>query len=476
MQPASDLHTHFHVTANSKEVKPGSIFFALSGARVDGYEFIPEALKHGAAKVYAERPYPDPKVEVPKQNIRQLLGSLASEMWGHPSHHLKMMGVTGTAGKTTTTYLAQHLFNSAGHRCARLGTNGGDFEGHFWNTPNTTPDALSIQAWLARVLAAGATHVVMEVSSHALDQERVWGIAWDSVCFLNLSHEHLDYHPNLEAYFQAKRRLFTDHIQASRDLGKAPRMFCRSDHPFGHRLLQEPGMEGYSVREDIKLGSDPTSGTLKIAGQAHPYRCSLYGNFQAENILAAVRVVESFGIQPERILNGLATFEGVPGRMEAIPNDQGLLVFVDYAHKPEALEKVLLAVQQPDRPVITVFGCGGDRDRSKRPLMGEIAARLSHRVIVTSDNPRTEDAQAILNDIVKGMGAFSNYEVMPDRRAAIRAAIKLGISLKPQSSLIVIAGKGHEDYQIIGTTKHHFDDREEARAAIAAAFSENRST
>lgn len=459
------------ITAHHEEVQPGSIFFALKGAKHDGFNWIADALKRGATRVYSERPFPnaehpDPRVIVPKENIRQLLGSMASELHGHPSHHLTLVGVTGTSGKTTTTYLIQHLLNHAGFKCARLGTNGGAFETHFWSTPNTTPDAIAIQRWLAKVKKQGATHVVMEVSSHSLDQERVWGILWDRTVFLNLSHEHLDYHLNLEAYFEAKRRLFTDHAVASRLGGKSLRMFCRSDHPFGKRLLTEVGMEGYSVTDDIREDA------YRTGSQWTPYECSLFGSFQQENILAAIRVGQSLGVSDRVLAEGLKSFSGVPGRMEAISNPYHRLVFVDYAHKPEALEKVLLSVQKPGRPLITVFGCGGDRDKSKRPLMGEIAARLSTRVVVTSDNPRTENPQTILQDIVRGMGSYSNYEVIEDRRAAIRKAIQ---DSEP-GSLILIAGKGHEDYQIIGHQKHHFDDREEARAAIEAAFSEKRST
>lgn len=445
-----------HVTANSKEVKAGSIFFALQGAKFDGHDFIPEVLAKGASKVYSERPFPDPRVVVVGDEARKKLGEMASEMYGHPSHSLKMIGVTGTAGKTTTTYLIQHLLNSAGHRCARLGTNGGEFEGHTIDTPNTTPDALSLHKWFKQVLDLGATHVAMEVSSHALDQERVWGIEWDAAVFLNLSHEHLDYHPSLDAYFSAKERLFTDHAEFSRVRGKNPVLITRADHEFGKRLLEHPGVVGYSVQNDIR------NGEISVGMTYRAFTCPLYGAFQSENILAAVRVASELGVTADQVIRGLNSFGGVPGRMEAIPNQHGIFVFVDYAHKPEALEKVLQSIQ--GKPIITVFGCGGDRDKTKRPVMGKIAAKLSTRVIVTSDNPRTEEPAQILREIVAGMEGYNNYLVIEDRRTAIHTAIRAA----KRGEIVLIAGKGHEDYQIIGTTKRHFDDRLEAKAALEA--------
>jgi len=451
-----------HVTANSKEVRPGSIFFALQGAKFDGHDFIDDAIRAGASTIYSERDLGRPDVIPLGDQARKKLGELASEMYGHPTQNLVMIGVTGTSGKTTTSYLIEHLLNECGSdlhlRCARIGTNGAHFDGKLASTINTTPDAISLQKWFKEVLDQGATHVVMEVSSHALQQDRVWGIAWDAAVFLNLSPEHLDYHPTLDQYFEAKARLFTDHFDFSKQQGKHPRLFANVDNEYGRRLVQEqPQVEAYSPQ-----GTDPNS-----------IQCPLFGAFQLENILAALQVVKALvvplGVPSDRVVKALSSFPGVPGRMEAIANMRGIHVFVDYAHKPEALEKVLSSIQ--GKRIITVFGCGGDRDKTKRPVMGAIAARLSDELILTSDNPRTEDPLVILGEIEAGVklalenhsAKIASYRVIADRAEAIRAAVALAHA----GDLVLIAGKGHETYQIFGSEKRHFDDREEARKALA---------
>jgi UDP-N-acetylmuramoyl-L-alanyl-D-glutamate--2,6-diaminopimelate ligase len=466
-----------HVTANSKEVKPGSIFFAIKGAKFDGHDFIDDAIQAGASQIFAERDVGKFGVTVLGKDTRKKLGELASEMYGHPTRKLVMIGVTGTSGKTTTSYLIEHLLNSAGqgkenYRCARMGTNGASFKGKTSDTSNTTPDALSLQKWFREVLDDGATHVVMEVSSHALDQERVSGIAWDAAVFLNLSPEHMDYHPTLEHYFETKARLFTDHAWYSKTLGKHPVLYTNLDTPYGKKLLAlNSEISGFSVKNQFhKVQNTPTglSANFKLGRLSYVLHCPLFGDFQLENILAAVSVCVGLGVKPEKIIPALATFGGVPGRMEHIANDRGIYVFVDYAHKPEALEKVLKAIQ--GKRIITVFGCGGDRDKTKRPVMGAIAAKLSNELILTSDNPRTEDPLVILDEIEAGVKETINqglekivdYDVIPDRAAAIQKAIEIA----KENEIVLIAGKGHEDYQIFGTEKRHFDDREEARKAL----------
>lgn len=463
-----------HVTANSKEVKPGSIFFALKGARFDGHLFIQEALEAGASKVFSEYDVGDSRVTVLGLNARKKLGELASEMAGNPTHQMKMIGVTGTSGKTTTSYLIQHIINAGGKldgapetcRCARIGTNGGEFEGRTWNTINTTPDAISLQNWFREVLDLGATHVVMEVSSHALDQDRAWGIAWDSVVFLNLSPEHMDYHPTLEHYFEAKALLFTSHLDYSRSVGKKPIGFSNAGVAYGNKLLSlDQRLNAYSVKNDVTdLVNTPTgiAAQVKVNYEWYSMECPLFGDFQIENILAALNVGASLGIN--NFWSCLKTFPGVPGRMEFIANPKGVYCFVDYAHKPEALEKVLMAIQ--GKKIFTVFGCGGDRDRTKRPVMGEIATRLSFHTVITSDNPRTENPEAIIAEIEAGVKKTgrTNYEIVADREQAIAKAV----ALAGAGDIILIAGKGHEDYQIFadgkgGTYKVHFDDREMAR-------------
>lgn len=454
-----------HVTANSKEVRKGSIFFALKGAKFDGHQFINDAFLAGASQVFAEYDIGDSRVTVLGDQTRKKLGELASEMYGHPTRSLKMVGVTGTSGKTTTSYLIQHVLNSE-FRCARIGTNGSEFEEKTWDTINTTPDALSLQKWFREVLDLGATHVVMEVSSHALHQDRVWGIAWDSAVFLNLSPEHMDYHPTLDHYFESKALLFTTHLDYSRSLEKKPIGFVNAAIPYGKKLIaQDSRLKAYSDKEDVQnLANTPTgiAAGVKVNYEWYSIECPLFGDFQIENILAALNVCASLGVK--NFWAPLTNFPGVPGRMEFIPNDRGIFAFVDYAHKPEALEKVLLAIQ--GKRIITVFGCGGDRDRTKRPVMAEIATRLSSEVIITSDNPRTENPEAILKEVESGaiQAGRKNYQVLGDREKAIEQAIFMAQS----GDVVLIAGKGHEDYQILadgkgGTFKIHFDDREMAR-------------
>jgi UDP-N-acetylmuramoyl-L-alanyl-D-glutamate--2,6-diaminopimelate ligase len=454
-----------HVTANSKEVIPGSVFFALKGAKHDGHLFIREALERGASKVFAERDTGIPGVEVLGAAARKRLAEMASEMAGHPTHALKMIGVTGTSGKTTTTYLIQHILQFSGIPCARLGTNGGEFLGQSVPTSNTTPDAITLQTWFATVREQGAKAVVLEASSHALHQDRCWGIAWDAVCFLNLSREHMDYHPTLDHYFEAKALLLTTHAFYSRGLGKTVGAHANRDSGFGSRMISEnQDVEPYSVSSQVRNQSSGAFGLhfeVLLQGNWMPVECPLFGAFQTENILAALTICTGLGVAPSLACKALSTFPGVPGRMEFIPNEKGILVFVDYAHKPEALEKVLLAIQGGGR-IWTVFGCGGDRDRSKRPVMGEIATRLSHHVILTSDNPRSEDPVSILNEIESGIEK-TNFETIQDRRAAIEKAVACARS----GDIVLIAGKGHEDYQLVGAEKRHFDDREEARRALA---------
>jgi UDP-N-acetylmuramoyl-L-alanyl-D-glutamate--2,6-diaminopimelate ligase len=453
-----------HVTADSKSVRKGSIFFALKGARFDGHDFIEEALRLGASQVYSERETGIPGVVALGEGARRKLAELASEMHGHPSRHLTLIGVTGTSGKTTTTYLIQHLLEKNGIPCARLGTNGGFFAGKEVETANTTPDALTLQAWFAEVRSLGAKAVVMEASSHALHQDRCYGIAWDATCFLNLSREHMDYHPSLDHYFDAKALLFTAHTAFAQASGKHPLAFSNQDCTFGSRLIREnSSVQGFSPQHQIRNLVNTPSGIgfeVELEGRWIRTSCPMFGAFQTENILAALSVVTGVGIRPEDACRALENFEGVPGRMEFVPNDRGIAVFVDYAHKPEALEKVLLAIQ--GRRIITVFGCGGDRDKSKRPVMGEIATRLSDLTIVTSDNPRTENPSTILAEIEAGIPR-ENYLVIPDRAQAIREAIRRANA----GDLVLIAGKGHETYQLVGAQKLHFDDREEARKALA---------
>ena len=456
-----------HVTANSNEVIPGSIFFALKGAKFDGHAFIQDAIAKGATTVYAERDVGIPDVKVIGDQARKKLAELASEMVGNPTRDLKMIGITGTSGKTTTSYLTRFLLDEAGIPCAVLGTNGGYFQNHVIETINTTPDAISLQKWFREIKDLGAKAVVMEVSSHALDQDRAWGIAWDEACFLNLSPEHMDYHPTLEHYFETKAKLFKEHVSYAVQFKKRPKLFSNVANTFGFRLKTLiSDVNSFSTQTDIRNLKNTATGIsfeVLLDKKWHEATCPLFGTFQSENILAALEMAVGLGVSAESAVKSLAKFPGVPGRMQQVPNSRGVYVFVDYAHKPEALEKVLTALSlSPEekakgRRVLTVFGCGGDRDRTKRPVMGEIATRISDFAYLTSDNPRTENPLTILSEVEKGI-TLKNFVTIPDRAEAIKRAIT---EAKP-GDIVLIAGKGHENYQIVGTEKRHFDDREEA--------------
>jgi UDP-N-acetylmuramyl-tripeptide synthetase len=470
----------FHVTADSRSVKTGSIFVAIKGAKQDGHEFISAAFAAGAAQVYSELPHPDSRVISLGKNARKKLADLCSEAWGHPTRKLKMIGITGTSGKSTTADLVQHLLNAEGFHCARIGTNGFSFHGQQHETVNTTPDTETLHRYFAEVLSRGATHVVMEVSSHSLEQDRPWGIAWDVVAFLNLSPEHLDYHPSMDAYFRSKMKLFSDHLYASTLAGKKPLQLINVDHEWGKRAMTEHtttspditltnpiSVSSQNEIQNVKDTLNGISGKIKLQ-EWMDFTCPLFGSFQQENILMAAKIASALNVTDATLIAALNTFPGVPGRMESIPNPHQLLVLVDYAHKPEALEKVLLSLQ--GKKIHTVVGCGGDRDPSKRPLMGAIAAKLSNQLTLTSDNPRTEDPDKILAAIEVGVkdalqnksARIQTYRVEPNRSIAIRQAIQ---NANP-GDVILIAGKGHETYQIIGSEKKHFDDREEARIAL----------
>jgi UDP-N-acetylmuramoyl-L-alanyl-D-glutamate--2,6-diaminopimelate ligase len=394
--------------------------------------------------------------------------------------------VTGTSGKTTTTYVLEAIWQAMDCSAGVIGTVNYRYQGREEPAPFTTPEAVELQSLLHTMVEADVTHAVMEVSSHALVQERVRGCQWDGAVFTNLGRDHLDFHTDLDDYFAAKARLFISELVESPKKDRFA--VVNADDPWGEKLLtyQLPGRvltygladrAGVSVR-DIEQSFSGMRGTLCLEGKDIAFSSRLIGEPHVYNILAAAATAHALGIPAEIIVAGLAECTGVPGRLETIEMGQDFAVIVDYAHKPNALEKTLHSIRQlTQQRLITVFGCGGDRDTGKRLLMGEAAGRLSDVVIVTSDNPRTEDPQRILNDAEQGLMQTDldraedstqaatiaelqrGYLVVADRREAIHVAL----SGARVGDVVVIAGKGHEDYQIIGTTKHHFDDREEVR-------------
>ncbi len=482
--PASSLdHEITGVTQDSREAKAGSIFVAVKGEKQDGHAFIPEVAKKGPALILGETPKPAgadaPYLQV--TSSRLTLARLAANFHGNPAHGLVMVGVTGTSGKTTTTYLIESVLKAAGHKVGVIGTVNFRFGDKIYPSTHTTPGAPELQELLARMKADGVTAVVMEVSSHALKQHRVAFIPYDVAVFTNLTPEHLDFHPDMEDYFQSKAILFKGFVHFAKDAGKEPVAVVNADDAYGERLRREIDRPGAHIRTlavsigpgDLKIDLEGIRG--EISGVK--IRSELTGQFNASNILCALGVGIGLKLKPEVIARGINELKVVPGRIQRVPNDKGIHVLVDYAHKPDALEKVLKTLKEvrDGHELITVFGCGGDRDRTKRPVMGKLAVDHSDFVFVTSDNPRTEDPGAIIAEITKGIGGAPNFAVEPDRDKAIGKAI----ARAKKGDIVLIAGKGHEDYQIIPdpanpgrTVKIHFDDREVAAKYLLTPFFE----
>ena len=475
------------ISCDSRRVGPGTLFVGLPGSRVDGGQYWPEVLAAGAAAAVigpaaaaAQPPGPADPVLVLPDPVATWAGELASAFWQHPSQRLALIGVTGTNGKTTTTHLIEHLAAAAGQPTALFGTLINRWPGYSVTAQHTTAFADGLQPQLAQAVEAGARIAAMEVSSHSLDQQRVAGCRFAGAVFTNLTQDHLDYHPSMQAYFEAKALLFAEPLI---DGGGA---VVNVDDPWGERLAEDLIARGQrcwraslerpdaDLRiEDLSMGSTGVGGTLVSPVGRGAFRSPLVGRFNLMNLLEAVGVLLQQGLRLDPLLAALASFRGVPGRMERVSLGgtaaPAPAVLVDYAHTPDGLENALSACRPfTSGRLICVFGCGGDRDRGKRPQMGAIAARLADAVVVTSDNPRTEDPQRILEDVVAGIAPGVALQVEIDRAQAIARAIA---SASPQD-LVLIAGKGHEDYQILGTTKVHFDDREEAEKALRARLVE----
>jgi UDP-N-acetylmuramoyl-L-alanyl-D-glutamate--2,6-diaminopimelate ligase len=404
-------------------------------------------------------------------NAREAMGRIAANFYGQPSKSLKVAGVTGTNGKTTTAFLIQHLNRAALRECGLIGTVRHDTGARFVDAANTTPESVDVHGLLAEMKENGCRAAAMEVSSHGLDQHRVSGIEFDTGVFTNLTQDHLDYHGTMERYFEAKRQLLV-HL-GNQGGSKKPVMVINGDDAYGQRLLKESieGVKlvsfGFAYRCDYRASNfrsafEGTTFQLDTAGRQILVRLPLIGRFNVYNALGALAAGQAMGLNLREAVANLAAAPQVPGRMEDVGEKMPFRVFVDYAHTPDALEKACLTLRelQPAR-LITVFGCGGDRDRAKRPLMASTAAQHSDIVVLTSDNPRTENPETILDDAAKGLGAVESVRIA-DRREAIRHAIGLA---QPRD-IVLIAGKGHETYQQIGDTKFDFDDRQEARFAI----------
>lgn len=467
-----DLSTKVRGLAyDSRAVRPGDLFFALRGERADGLGFAPQALEAGAAAVVcaadAEHPtFPHVAVKAP----RAAMAIAADRFHGEPSRHLRVAGVTGTNGKTTTTHLIRHLCERAGMRCGMIGTI------THWNgleevpAARTTPESTDIQGLLAEMLRSGCKACAMEVSSHALVQHRADAIRFAVAVFTNLTQDHLDYHGTMEEYFAAKSRLFEMLLEHG---GRKARAVLNFDDRFGRRLAGRFDRKlkvlsyGMGVGAGLRASharQSPRGTTFRLEAKGREYlvRSPLIGTFNVYNVLAALGAGLALGLELRAMVAALAEAPQVPGRLQRINAPRSFQVFVDYAHTPDALDNVLRALRElsPAR-LITVFGCGGDRDRAKRPLMAAAAEAHSDHVIVTSDNPRNEDPDAIIADIVEGLRR--THEVVPDREEAIRRAVE---AAEP-GDIILIAGKGHENYQEVRGTRLDFDDAKVAARAIA---------
>ena len=464
------------ITDDSRLVGPGALFVAVKGGQVDGHQFIPAAMKAGMTALVAEQSIADSSIPfVRVNNSRKALGLLGSCFYSDPSSRLRMIGVTGTNGKTTTTYICKGLLEGLGLSVGLIGTVAYQIGHETIPAAHTTPGALELQQLLSRMVAEGCTTAVMEVSSHALAQDRTAGCDYDVAVFSNLTQDHLDFHRTMEEYFQAKLRLFTG-LTGTRKSNK--RAIVNMDDPAGIRIKNAcpAPVWTYAIRgkadlrvEKLRLSLSGTTFTAVTPGGSFPVESQLVGEHNVYNLLAAIGVALHEGVTPDQIQGAIVRVANVPGRFERVVAGQPFAVIVDYAHTEDALVRLLTAAQAlKTGRIITVFGCGGDRDRGKRPKMGAVAVRYSNVVILTSDNPRTEEPLAILKEVEVGVTEALRehpqvqYRMVADRREAIGAAVQ---EARPDD-MVLIAGKGHEDYQIIGTKKFHFDDREAAREAI----------
>jgi UDP-N-acetylmuramoyl-L-alanyl-D-glutamate--2,6-diaminopimelate ligase len=459
-----------NITADSRKVTEGSLFICLRGLTVDGHKFAQAAADAGAVALLVENDFDDTvltrEISVFRvENTRREMALLAAEFYGFPAKKLRLIGVTGTNGKTTTTYFIEEILRTCGRKTGLIGTVGLRCCGKKMDIPfatDTTSDPLDLHFIFTKMLEQGVTDVVMEVSSHSLALFKMEGLVFDVGVFTNLTQDHLDLHGTMENYAAAKSQLFAQSKTAvvNADDSYTPVMLAAHT---GDTVLTY-GIEKTADFHALHTvcGAAGSAFELETGGK---FSLPVSGKFNVYNSLAAVGTAHALGLEIEPIKAAVAHLKGVPGRIQAVPNERGLNVFVDYAHSPDGLENIIKAVRETTTGrVITIFGCGGDRDKTKRPIMGKIGGDLSDYCILTSDNPRTEDPFDILKMVEDGIKQTSaSYEIIENRRTAIFAGVKL---LTPQDALI-IAGKGHEDYQIIGTVKHHFDDFETATEALA---------
>jgi len=456
------------LSCDSRMVRPGELFVALRGTAFDGHRFLSDAAARGACAAVVEEWGEAPLPQIRVNDTLAALPTLAANVYSHPSRKLRMVGVTGSNGKTTSTYVLEKIWKTIGEDVAVIGTIEYRYGGRKIEASNTTPLPHELQRLLRQIADAGVSRVVMEVSSHGLALHRVDEIAFDAALFTNLSQDHLDFHKDMDEYRDVKKRLFTEYLKPGGSAvinwdDEAGRIIAREIR--GKRLVTYAWNQDADVTvRDVDIRLIGSLFTLIFPEEDFVVRTRLVGRYNIYNLLGSAATAWACGVPLEAICEGIQQFSQVPGRLESVPNCIGAQVVVDYCHTPDAMQKCLETLAAlPHRRILTLFGCGGDRDRTKRPIMGEIALRLSDRVIVTSDNPRTEAPLQIIREIEAGMAFGRNrYVVIPDRREALR----MGVDELQPGDVFLIAGKGHETYQIIGREKFPFDDREIARSLL----------
>lgn len=464
----------------AQDVRPGGLFVAIPGFVSDGHDFIDTAIDQGASAVVVEKPVEKNAVIIEVENTRKALAGLSSRFYGNPSEKLLVIGVTGTNGKTTISFLLESILAAAGYSVGVIGTINYRYGGKIFENPRTTPESTDLQRILSEMLEQGITHVVLEVASHAIRLHRIDTTCMDIGIFTNLTQDHLDFHGDIESYWDCKKQLFTEILPKGPKIDRATAVINQDD-PKGIELLQQLEIASISVGhshdnpvhpEDIVLDLDGIRGKISTPAGSFRFKSGLIGRHNLENILCAVGACNVLDVPVPEIKKGIEAVGTIPGRLERIVNDRERFVYVDYAHTPKALENVLSSLKKlAAQKIICIFGCGGDRDKSKRPIMGSIACDLGNLTIITSDNPRTESPLEIIKQILEGIrpsgireykpselkNGFTKkgFVVEPDREKAI----SLGILVSRPGDIVLIAGKGHETYQIMGTETIPFDDR-----------------
>lgn len=455
------------ICSDSRRVGQGSLFVAIPGFQSDGHQYIRQAMEQGACAVVAQHapdcPVPEGVTLILVDDARRALAQLAAEWYDHPERQLRLIGVTGTNGKTTTTWLIRHILEQRGHKCGLIGTNGSIVDGPLRPAERTTPEAPELYGLLREMADAGCEYAAMEVSSHSLVLERVHGLHFAAAAFTNLTQDHLDFHKDMEHYFQAKALLFqrcdTAVLNLDDDWGLrlAERVSCPPLTYSAKRL------EADLIAKNIVLLPDQVQAVLVRDNDIARMRLNIPGMFSVYNGLTAIGCCLALGLTLEESAQALQSAQGICGRAEIVPTGRDFTVMIDYSHTPDSMENILRTVRGYARGrVVGLFGAGGDRDHAKRPIMGRIAGELCDLCVVTSDNPRSEEPEAIIRDILQGMSPKYKYKVIPDRREAIAWCIKNA----RKDDIIVLMGKGQETYQEIRGVKHHLDEREEVRRAL----------